>query len=271
MYMMGSNGSVDNIKRNINRQTEELNRSNNKLASGKRITKASDDAAGLAIADKLQADSVQLSQASRNIADGGSLSEIQDGVYSSLSDIGSRLSELATQSSNGTLSDAQRSSLNQEFQALSEEATRIVASSSFNGQNVFSGSTTVQVGTDSSASSSITLSDPKLGETVAALRPLSIDSQANAQNTLSAVQSFSDLLSRSRGDLGAQQARLDTANSSVQVQSDAAIAAESRIRDLDYAEEVSKRAALLIAQDSSTALLAQANKLNASLVQKLIS
>ena len=94
------NGSVDNIKRNLFNQTEQLNKSYQKLSSGKRINSASDDAAGLAIADQLAADSVELSQGSRNISDASSVTNIQDGVYSSLGDISSRLSELATQSSN---------------------------------------------------------------------------------------------------------------------------------------------------------------------------
>jgi flagellin len=268
---MGNNGSVDGIKRNLFRQTEELTRSNSKLASGKRIERAADDAAGLAVAEKLLADSVQFSQASRNISDGVSLTQIQDGVYSSLSDINSRLTELATQSSNGTLSDTQRSTLNQEFQALSQEATRIVSSTTFNGQNVFSGTTNIQVGIDNSENSTIALVDPKLGETVAQLTPLSIDSQANAQASLGFLNSFSEQLSRSRGDLGSQQSRLDSANNIAQTQRDSAITAESRIRDLDYAEEITKRTALVISQQSSTALLAQASKLNAGIVQKLIS
>ena len=265
------NGSVDNIKRNLFNQTEQLNKSYQKLSSGKRINSASDDAAGLAIADQLAADSVELSQGSRNISDASSVTNIQDGVYSSLGDISSRLSELATQSSNGTLSDSQRGSLNQEFQALSQEANRIVSSTSFNGQNVFAGNTNVQVGTDSSANSTITLNDPGLGKTVGDLQPLSIDTQANAQATLDTLSSFTQSLAQNRGDLGAQQSRLDTANNVNQTQRDNSIAAESRIRDLDYADQVATNVALQIGQQGSVALLAQASKLNASIVQKLIS
>ena len=268
---MTSNGSVDNIKRNLYKQTEELNKSNRKLSSGLRINSAADDAAGLAIADELLNDTVELSQASRNIGDGSSLSAIQDGVYSSLGDISGRLQELATQSANGTLNDEQRGTINQEFQGLTEEANRIVQSTSFNGQNVFSGSSSIQVGTDSQSSSQISLKDPGIAQTVSQLLPLSVDSQANARTAIDQLDTFTQQLAQNRGDLGAQQSRLDSANSTVQTQRDNSIQAESRIRDLDYAEELSKRTALLISQDSSTALLAQAGKLNANIVQKLIS
>ena len=266
---MANDGSVGGINRYLYQQTDALNKSNSKLASGKRINSAADDAAGLAIADALQSDTVELSQASRNIYDASSVNDIKDGAYSSLSDISGRLSELATQSSNGTLSDQQRGTINTEFQSLTQEANRIVATTSFNGQNVFSGSTDVQVGTDSSQNSTITLTDPGLGQTVSQLTPLSVDSQANAQAALTQIQSFTQSLSDSRGNLGAQSSRLDYANSVVQSQKDTSTAAESRIRDVDYADEVSKRASLLISQQSSVALAAHAN-LNANVVAKLL-
>ena len=268
---MSSSGSVDGIKRNLLRKTEDLNKSNERLASGKRINKASDDAAGLGIALALAADTVQLTQASRNISDGGSLAAIREGVYSSLSNISTRQAELATQASNGTLSDAQRASLNQEFQALSEEANRIVASTTFNGQQVADSSVTIQAGTGSDANSQIQLVSPALGETVAALLPLDISSQDSARSALTQVQSFLENVSQSQGQLGAESSRLEVANNNVLSRREATQAAESRIRDVDYAEEVSRRVAADIGQQTTTALFAQAQKLNAFTVQRLLA
>ena len=269
---MGSSGSVDNTKRYLDDITNKLSKSFNKLASGSRITSASDDAAGLAIADALKSDAVVYDQASRNIGDGQSLTQIQDGVFSSLNDIGGRLQELATQSGNGTLSDSQRGALNQEFQQLSQEANRIVGSTEFNGQNVFSGqSTAIQVGKDSSSDSQINISDSGVAGTVASLVPLSIDTQQNAQSAIDSISSFTKNISASQGNLGAQQSRLDVANSNAQTISDNSRAAESRIRDLDVADEVARKTALSIQQQSAVALSAQAGKLNAAVISKLLS
>lgn len=268
---MGSDG-VDGIKRLLTLKSEQLSKSFSKLAAGTRILSASDDAAGLAIADALKNDAVVYSAASRNDQDGQSLTAIQDGVYESLSNIGTRLQELSTQSANGTLSDAQRTSLNQEFQALSQEANRIVQATTFNGQQVFDGSSTaIQVGTDSSANSRINLTDPNLGGTVAALQPLSIATQAGAQSAIDQVSSFTANLSQSRGQLGAEQARLSVANNNIQSQRETSLAAESRIRDLDVAEETSRNLALRISQQANTSILAQASNLNANIVQRLLT
>lgn len=268
---MGS-GSVDNLKNNLSKTTESLNRRSEKLASGKRINRASDDAAGLAIADALAKDAVVYDQASRNIADGQSLTQIQDGVYSSLSDIGTRMQELAAQSANGTLSDTQRSSLNQEFQALSQEANRIVASTQFNGQQVFSGqSNTIQVGTDSSSTSQINVTDPGLAGVVASTSSVDISNQSNAQNAIGTISNFLSSVSQSRGELGASQSRLEVADNTAKIQRENSLAAESRIRDLDYAEEVAGRTADLIRQQANTGLIAQASKLSGDIVRRLLT
>lgn len=269
---MGSADGIDGVKRLLTLKSEQLSKSFSKLAAGTRILSASDDAAGLAIADSLKNDAVVYQAASRNIGDGQSLSQIQDGVYSSLSDIGSRLQELATQSSNGTLSDSQRSALDQEFQSLTQEANRIVQATTFNGQQVFDGSTTaIQVGTDASSNSQINLVDPKLGETVGSLQPLSIATQSSAQSAIDTISNFTSNISQSRGQLGAEQSRLTVANNNVQSQGDNARVAESRIRDLDVAEELSTNLALRISQQTNVAVFAQVNNLNANIVQRLLT
>ena len=114
--------------RNLNSALREINKSSEKLSSGKRINKASDDPAGLAIAVSLASDAAVYKQASNNVNYGQSLISIQDGALQQIGDIGARMKELSTEAANGTYSDSQRAALDQEYQALSAEAQRISAS-----------------------------------------------------------------------------------------------------------------------------------------------
>lgn len=255
------------IQRELDKTTRALSDVFTKLASGKRINKASDDAAGQAIVASLEADSKQYSQASRNINDGISVASIADGALDQQGQILTRLSELSSQASNGTLSDTQRETLNQEFQSLKSEYERIGASTEFNGQQVFQqGSTSIQVGTDSSADSQIGLGS-QLPPPIAG----DISTQAGAQSALDSLkQSVSDNAAL-RGRIGADVSRLETSRNNVEGQRVEAEAAASRIRDVDIAEETAKRTALSIRQNGTSAILGQAGKLNADIVGKLLS
>lgn len=270
---MGSSGSsgIGN-KRNLDLVSQALGKSFEKLSSGKRINRASDDAAGLAIAEKLASDAVVFTQGSRNISDAQSLTDIKDSVSGSLSEIGTRLQELATQSSNGTLSDSQRQSLDQEFQQLTQEANRIVGSTQFNGKNVFDGDATqIQVGNDSSSNSQIAVPDGGTAAAAASLSSLSIANQDSARSAIDSLSSFISNIGSSRGEIGAVQSRLEVANRNNQSAADTARAAESRIRDADIADETAKLTANSIRQQGATALFAQAGKLNAQVVQSLLT
>ena len=154
--------AVDNISArligSLNKNTKQLEGLFEKISSGKRINRASDDAAGLAIVDALESDVKTLDQASRNASDGISQIAIADGATSSISDINTRLQELASQASNGTLSGTQRGSLNSEFQQLTQERDRIISSTEFNGVKVFNGSSTnIQVGNGSDSNSQVSI------------------------------------------------------------------------------------------------------------------
>ena len=133
-------GTGNSISKSFNDSIKNLEKSYQKLSSGKRINTASDDAAGLAIASDL-ASSVQISsQGRRNLGDATSAISIADNAFGSLSDIGNRLTELATESANGTLSDSQRTSLNNEFSQLTQEAQRITSTTQFNGKSLLNAS-----------------------------------------------------------------------------------------------------------------------------------
>lgn len=259
--------SVDSAINNISKATKNLGDIFTKLSSGKRINKASDDAAGLAIAEALASDTRVTSQANRNISDAVSVANIADSALSSTSDLVQRRSELAAQASNGTLNDQQRQSLDQEFQQLGQEIDRIAATTEFNGVNVLQGNNEIkiQAGSDSSSNSQISLQGGSLASSGG-----SIASLEGARTALDQAQTDLNSISQSRGDNGAVVNRLEVAqnNNSAKIENQAA--AESRIRDADIAEQSALKIGEEIKQNGSAALLAQAQKLNSSTVLKLL-
>lgn len=261
MASISGSGSTNNLLASLSRNNQTQNKSLERLASGKRINRAADDAAGLAISDALNADARIRSKAIENADFATSLTNIADGAASQISDITGRLSELAVQAANGTLSDDQRAALNTEFQELSQEAQRIAATTEFNGVNVFSGqSTTIQVGTDSDPNSTIAINSSNIQASVSALTSLNVSDQASAQAALEGVSQVRDQVSQSRGEIGASATRIEVSQSNNRVARENSIAAESRIRDADIAAESANRVASEIRTNVNTAVLAQANQ-----------
>ena len=264
-------GSSVSSGRELNKALDNQKKSIEKLSSGKRINRAADDPAGLAIADALGASIKSLGQASRNISDVQSVSQIADGALTQVADISSRLKELATQSSNGTLSNEQRGALQAEYSALTQEVQRISQTTQFNGKNLLDGSdTTAQAGITSDANSQITLEGVDVGGAVSAVASQDISTQAGAQSAITAVDSFITAISSSRGELGGSSARLEFAQNNVAVEKENAAAAESRIRDVDIAEASAEKIKNDILAQVNTALSAQ-SKLSAQNVLKLLS
>lgn len=254
----------------LNEAQSKLQNSFAKLSSGVRINKASDDAAGLAIADSLKSDAVSLGQGSRNAADGLSLLEIRDSTLQQVSDINGRLKELAAQSANGTLSDSQRSALSEEFNALKDEASRIVSSTSFNGQKVFSGdSTAIQVGTSGGQESQISAGSSDLSAALISLSSADISSREGALQAMSSIDSAQSKVSDIRSKSGAAGARLESAISNNEVAAENIRAAESRIRDVDVAAETAKALQYRILSEPGTAMAAQANQIQQTIMQLL--
>ena len=259
-----------NTKRIVNsfgNTTKQLESSFEKLASGKRINKASDDAAGLAIVSALEADVRTYNQASRNAGDGISVANIAEGALSQLSDIGARQQELATQAANGTLSDQQRETLNTEFQSLQAEKSRILETTEFNGVKVFNQSgTSVQVGNTSDSNSQINL--PSV-DTSALTQSIDISSIESARSAIESLKTQGDALSTSQGQIGAAVSRINVADQRAKSNSIESEGAASRIRDLDLAQETANKVSISIKQNVNSALLAQGN-LSAQSVLKLL-
>jgi flagellin len=262
-------------QKNVNLTTRGIQTAFERLSSGMRINRASDDAAGLAIAEALKADARVASVAMRNASDGISIIAITDGAIGQITNILSRLAELAEQSANGIFSNEQRSALDLEFRALMSEVERIAYTTEFNGLKLLSAGdlVTFQVGFDGSSSSRISYNG--VAATLAAMglahannsAPLysiigvtNVESQSAARMALDAINLAIDSVTKNRGTLGAAESRLESAISNLTVARENFMAAESRIRDADVAYEAAELTRLNILQQAGTAILAQANQ-----------
>jgi flagellin len=279
------NTNVESLRsqRFLKLSSDSLTNTFSKLSSGKRITRAADDAAGLAIAETLRAQSRIAGQAVRNTNDGISTIAIAEGALGEVANILTRLAELASQSANGTLSTTQRSVISNEFVALSSEIERIAAVTEFNGTKLLSGTSaiTIQVGTGSDVSSQIgftnqlaTLQGIGLGNGSGGLL-YSINGSTDASAitaarfALDAVYGAIFSVGASRGILGGIESRLSTAIVNLGVTRENLVAAESRIRDVDVAEEAANLTRLSILQQAGAAVLVQANQLPTLALQLL--
>lgn len=264
-----------NAQRNLGSTTSRLQLAYSRLSSGLRITKASDDAAGLAIADQLRADGRIAAVAIRNANDGISVISITDGAMDQISNVITRMAELATQSANGVLSTLQRSALQGEFSALASEIERIAVTTQFNGLNLLSGGgqVTLQVGFTGASTSQVTYSGVAATLASLGLAPsgtsnliFSINdasiatAQTAARSALDAIQVAIRSVTTSRGTLGAAESRLNVAIVNLEVARENFASAESRIRDVDVATEAAELTRLNILQQAGAAVLAQANQ-----------
>lgn len=262
-------------QKNLAASTTGLQTSYERLSSGLRINRAKDDAAGLAIAENLKVDSRVASVAIRNANDGVSVVTITDGAIAQITNVLSRLGELAEQSANGVLSNDQRSALSLEFGALMSEVERIAATTEFNGLKLLSqgGIVTFQVGFDGTSLSQIsysgvqaTLAALGLASTGSSVPIYSItgnsdmESQSAARIALDAINTAITSVTRARGTLGAAESRLEVTINNLAVARENFMAAESRIRDADVASEAAELTRLSILQQAGTAILAQANQ-----------
>jgi flagellin len=247
-------------QRNLSSVTGRLQGNFARLSSGLRIATAADDAAGLGISERMRGQIRSFTVASRNAQDGVSLAQTAEGALQEVSNNLSRMRELAVQASNGTLTTADRATLDTEFQALITEIDRVATQTTFNGVSLLDGSTTsldVQVGINGGETISVSLSDTTA--TTLAINTEDVTSAANASTALTAIDTAIDTISTARGNLGAAQNRLTSAISSILNTRENLSAAESRIRDVDVAIETADLTRNSILQQAAVSVLAQAN------------
>lgn len=259
--------NVQSLKAQNSLSKVEENKSNTlaKLSSGSRINKAGDDAAGLAISEKLKANIRGTQQASRNAGDGISMIQTAEGGLNESSNILIRLRELSVQSASDTIGDQERKFSDLEFQQLKNEMERIATSTQFNGKNLLSGegeSMDFQIGIMNDAKNDRLSYRP--AETSARVSDLGVDglsvlTKESAQGNLEAIDKAINGVNANRASLGALQNRLQSTISNLEVRTENLSAANSRIRDTDIALESAEMTKGNILSAAATSVLAQAN------------
>ncbi len=254
-----------NAQRNLSGTKLGMDKTLEKLASGQRINRAGDDAAGLAISENLKAQIRGLSQAERNAQDGISLVQIAEGALSEISNILIRLRELGVQAASDTIGATERKFLNVEFEQLLAETDRIANSTEFNRVPLLNGTGAVfdiQIGTrNDPMSDRLTFDASSADVNVAALglNLASIGDKISAQNSLAAIDQSIITVSGIRADFGALQNRLQSTINNIAVNVENLSAANSRIRDADIAKETAELTKGNILVTAGTSVLAQAN------------
>jgi len=272
-----------NAQRILGINNGRLAQSVERISSGIRINRGSDDAAGLAISEGLRSDIRALRQAVRNANDGVSLINVTEGALSEQSGILIRLRELASQAATGTVGSTERATIQLEFSALRNELDRIAQTTEFNGQKLVEGSLAssvvstshilIQVGLDSTSHSRINLNTEvnleAITSTGLSIHELSVTSADAALTALEQVNTSIGTLTAGRGKIGAVQNRLIRTISTISIAVENLSAAESAIRDADIAEEVALLTRNQILVQAATAMVGQANLIPQSVLQLL--
>jgi flagellin len=253
-------------QRNVYSNQKALQSSFNKLSSGYRVNSAADDAAGLAISESMKSQIRSYTVAERNAADGASMAQTAEGSLGEVHNVLGRMRELAMQSANGSLGSSDRDYMNTEYDSLKAEITRIQGSAKFNGKQLVNATTaeiTFQVGLNKATSDQITLTFGGV-ELSALLATANTIAGATAGSALDALKTIDDAIakvSNSRSKFGSAMNRLDVATSNIQTMRLNISSANSRIRDVDVAEETSKMSRNQILTQAGASVLGQANQL----------
>jgi flagellin len=260
-----------NAQRNLNTSQSSLAMSMQRLSSGLRVNSAKDDAAGLAIAERMNTQVRGMNVAIRNANDGISLAQTAEGALGKLGDMMQRMRELAVQSANATNGAADRINLDAEYQQLAAEITRTIATAQFNGVLVLAsgGTQTFQVGANAGETVDITTTDMSANATVTAVTGGDITSAANSSTAMTNIDAALTTINSERAMYGAAQNRFEAVISTLQIASENQSAARARIMDADFAAETANLSRAQILQQAGTAMVAQANALPQQVLQLL--
>jgi flagellin len=266
-------------QRNLSMSQSSLATSMQRLSSGLRINSAKDDAAGLAIATRMDAQVRGMNVAIRNANDGISLAQTADGALADVSDALQRMRELAVQARNSTNSASDKDSLNKEFSDLQSEITRVVGGTTFNGKAIIGADATTltfQIGANTKSTDTVSVKTTNLNSdaTITAVtgNTAVINSTANATAIGSVIDNIDKALNTindQRATFGATESRFDSIISNLQSGVENQSAAKSRIMDADFASETANLSRAQILQQAGTAMVAQANQLPQQVLQLL--
>ncbi len=260
--------------RQLSSTNNQLSKTMERLSSGLRINRAADDAAGLAVSEEMRSQIRGMNVASRNAQDGVSMVQVADGALGGVNDMLQRIRDLSVQAANGTLTDQQRSNLDQEVQSIVAEMARVASDTEFNGVKILSGSVataanavTLQVGANGSQVIAFTIGTMSAADL--GISGIAIGTAASATQAIASVDAAIRSVNSSRAAMGAIQNRLEQTISRLDLTSENLQAAESRVRDADMASEMIDFTRNQILQQSGTAMLAQANQAPQSILKLL--
>ena len=271
MAVINTNIMSLNAQRNLSATQSALATSVQRLSTGLRVNSAKDDAAGLAIAERMNTQVRGMNVAIRNANDAISLSQTAEGSLSKINDMGQRMRELAVQSANATNNDSDRKNLDAEYQALAQEIKRNLAGAAFNGTKLFAAAAalTFQVGANAATTDQITIKTENLaGENsivdvigAAGADAASIGTAAGASAALGKLDTMLATVNAKRAEFGATQNRFEAVIQTLQVSAENQTAARSRIMDADFASETASLTRSQVLQQAGTSMLSQANSL----------
>ena len=260
-----------NAQRNLNSSQMSLSVAMQRLSSGLRVNSAKDDAAGLAIAERMNTQVRGMAVAMRNANDGISMAQVAEGALSKVGDALQRMRELALQSRNSTNSDSDKDSLNKEFVELQKEISRVIAGTSFNNKHILGADATTftfQIGANTTADDVVEIDFENLSSnadvSAVTVTTANISSTADATGIASVIDNIDaalDTVNNTRATFGATQSRFEAIISNLQVAVENQSAARSRIMDADYAAETAALSRAQILQQAGNAMVAQANQL----------
>ncbi|MHC8298628.1 MULTISPECIES: flagellin domain-containing protein [unclassified Pseudomonas] len=278
---VNTNTTSLNVQKNLNRASDALSTSMSRLSSGLKINSAKDDAAGLQISNRMTSQIRGQNVAVKNANDGISMAQTAEGALQESTNILQRMRELAVQARNGTNGTADQTATNSEFAQMSDELTRISASTNLNGKNLLDGSAgtmTLQVGSNTGTANQIdlTLSSKfdavslSVGSGTAVLTgATSAAAATNIDNAITAIDAAIASIGKTRANLGASQNRLTSTISNLQNITENVTAAQGRVQDTDFAAETANLTKQQTLQQASTAVLAQANQLPSAVLKLL--
>jgi len=261
-----------NTYRQLSNNNVALQKSTEKLSSGYRINRAGDDAAGLAISEKMRGQIRGLDQASRNAQDGISLIQTAEGALNETHSILQRMRELAVQAANDTYTTTDRQKISDEVQELYNEINRIASQTEFNTQKLLDGTIStvkLHVGANSGQTISFTINNMGATALLGAATALVLSTQSGAEAVIAQVNSAINSVSEERASLGAYQNRLEHTINNLNTSSENLTAAESRIRDVDMAKEMMEFTKNNILAQAAQSMLAQANQQPQAVLQLL--
>jgi len=270
--IINNNIPARNAYRSLNNSNSEVTKSLEKLSSGLRINRAGDDAAGLAISEKMRGQIKGIGMAEKNAQDGISLIQTAEGALNETHSILQRMRELSVQSANDTNTTSDRNQLQREINQLISEVTRIGETTQFNGKNLLSGGFSTNalqfhVGPNKDQTVSLNIDKMTASSGGLAISGVSVSTSANANTAIDTIDTAINSVSDQRAKLGAIQNRLEHTIKNLGAAHENLQAAESRIRDVDMAKEMVDYSKSVIITQAGTAMLAQANTRPSGILQ----